>query len=77
MTTQTKSGEPSSRYLTKHEAAAYINCSLGLIRLALASGGLKAYRPRRNVIRFRVEDIDAWMANSYAQSTGKEGQAVS
>jgi excisionase family DNA binding protein len=64
---------PWEPYLTKEEVAAYLNATPRFVNLALAEGSLKSYRPRRNFLRFRREDIDDWMRR---QAETKENQPV-
>ena len=52
---------PCEPYFTKRMAAQYLSATTRFINLALADGSLKAYRPRRNFLRFKREDLDAWV----------------
>jgi len=47
------------RYLTTFQAAAYIGVTDRTIRQMMNDGRLKAYRLGDQVVRFRVEEIDA------------------
>ena len=50
-------------WLKVEEAAAYARVSEPTIRREVKGGRLKAYRVGgRRALRFRVEDVDAWMS---------------
>ena len=61
--TQDKTRIPlESRYLDKHDAAAYLSCSPQFINAAVAKGQLKSFHPLRKLLRFRMADLDAFMS---------------
>ena len=49
------------RYMNKREAAEFLGCSPRLINLALANGSLQGCRPRRNFLRFRLDQLNDFM----------------
>ena len=56
---------PSSRYVTKQEAAAYVHLSVSTLERAMRSGALRYVGggPGGPDVRFRIEWLDEWYRN--------------
>jgi excisionase family DNA binding protein len=67
---ETASADEASAMLTVSEAAARLRIERATVRLWIATKGLPAIRLGRGPhapIRFRVRDLEAWIANQNSQ----------
>ncbi len=55
-----RQAQPVSPNLTRRQAAARMACSESTVKRRVATGGLVPVRDR-GIVRFRVEDVDAYM----------------
>jgi excisionase family DNA binding protein len=59
----------STRWLTAREAGEYARVSTATLRRAVRKGLLRAFRVNNGFrVRFRAEDLDAWLAANPVQS---------
>jgi excisionase family DNA binding protein len=64
-------GMKSNSYLTTEEAAAYLKVAANSLAKARVTGNTPRYFRWGRAIRYRREDLDAWMAERSARSTSE------
>ena len=60
---------PSSQYLNTKQAATYLGFSTQYLEIARHKGGGPQYIKLAKAVRYRLADLDAWMANHIQQHT--------
>jgi excisionase family DNA binding protein len=54
-------GTAGASIQTKKEAAGYIRCSTRYLERMVRSGRLRALKPTGKLVRFRIQDLDAFL----------------